>query len=127
MRKTAFLTALVLHFVTYGRWPALDEARRPLFAHRTDTKSGPTRDIWSVVHGDWHLIQRGERFELFDLAADPAERENLAQRRPEVVARLARELARHRAREATFDSGPTVDVEIDGRRLEELEALGYVQ
>jgi hydrogenase small subunit len=27
------VTALVVHFLTYGRWPALDQYRRPLFAY----------------------------------------------------------------------------------------------
>jgi arylsulfatase A-like enzyme len=37
---------------------------------------------WAVRSGDWKLVAHQEKFELFDLAADPSEKVNLAARQP---------------------------------------------
>lgn len=59
-------------------------------------KSG-LRDVFAVRHGNWKLIVRNERpAELYDLDADPLERNNQIDRSPEVAARLMQEYVRIR-------------------------------
>lgn len=57
-----------------------------------------TRNDMAVRDGDWKLIARpsdsGSNVELFNLADDPSERNNLAERLPERVERLQRLIAR---------------------------------
>ncbi len=76
-------------------------------------------EIVSVRTAGWKLY--GER--LFDLAADPAERADVAAEHPETVEALRRLLA-----EATAAGpvAPAPAAEPDPRLLRELEALGYV-
>lgn len=47
----------------------------------------------AVRHGAWKLVVDGTHYLLFDLAADPGERRDLAAARPEVVRQLRRLLA----------------------------------
>ena len=49
----------------------------------------------SVPHGRWKLLMSttGERRELYDLLADPAEQHNLADENPQVVRSLRAKLA----------------------------------
>ncbi|MGH0029574.1 MAG: arylsulfatase B [Myxococcota bacterium] len=59
----------------------------------------PARERTSAIRrGDWKLIQRGSRAQLFDLSRDPYETQNLAFEHPEIVAELAARLDVHRAR-----------------------------
>ncbi len=76
-------------------------------------------EIVSLRTAGWKLY--GER--LFDLAADPGERVDVAAAHPEAVAALRRLLA-----EATAAGpvAPAPAAEPDRRLLEELRALGYV-
>ncbi|NNE19947.1 MAG: hypothetical protein HKN10_15870, partial [Myxococcales bacterium] len=61
------------------------------------------RSEWSFM--DYLRRARFDRYELYDLATDPAESTNLAERRPEVVERLAPKLeAVHRS--AMVDAPP---------------------
>jgi len=99
---------------------------RYFFSHRASTKLGRARQMWSVVHGDWHLIQSDSHFELFDLARDPAERNNLAGQLPDVVIELSSKLAEFRAGKYDDSGSSKIDVEIDEERLKALKALGYV-
>ena len=43
---------------------------------------------WAVRRGDWKLRAVRERMELFDLAKDPSEKANLADKHPEIVKKL---------------------------------------
>lgn len=56
----------------------------------------------AVRDGDWKLIvsKDGKRAELFDLAADPHETENLAEARPETVATLRKILESQQSRDS---------------------------
>ena len=115
----------------------LDLAREPdapldrtLFAHRVRGRSDAPllerKPLWSVVAGRWKLLDNGEKgtVQLFDTRADPAELRDLADERPDVVERLAAELARFRE-EAVLRKGDTVHLEVDDELLEHLEELGY--
>ncbi|MCS6852304.1 MAG: arylsulfatase [Gemmataceae bacterium] len=62
----------------------------------------------AVREGNWRAVKPGKKgeWELYDVAADPGERTNLAARRPEILARLqaAAQHAHEPAREGTFTS-----------------------
>ncbi len=73
-----------------------------------------------VVDGSLKFIDT-PRPELYDLAADPAERNNLAEARPEDVARLRKVLA---DKNATLPDGNVVTM--DAETQSQLAALGYV-
>ena len=80
---------------------------------------------WAPLHG---VVTGGLKYvdlpipELYDLRADPGERENLAASRPADLARLRERLARLR----TGDVGVGARVEEEQATLERLRALGYV-
>jgi arylsulfatase A-like enzyme len=83
----------------------------------------------------WKLIQHTERapgmpeFELFDHRADPLDRTDVAARHPDVVQRLAKEIAAWR----TMATGARLKPDSEGtatlgkEELERLRALGYIQ
>ena len=89
-------TLMPLH--TYG-WAPLQVARR----------------------GDWKLIQ-GPEPELFNLAEDPGETRDLADRQPQQVRSLQREL--HRL--AGADRRPVETVSSDAEMEDQLRSLGYL-
>ncbi len=88
-------------------------------------------DAFALVRGGYKLIHTpgAERWELYDLIADPSETTDLAddpahaERRAEIAAELARLLALERARLAPGEAPPALGD--DERRL--LEALGYLE
>jgi arylsulfatase A-like enzyme len=100
-----------------------------LFQHRYDRPSAvlPAEgEKYGVRLEGWKYIvaeQEGRR-ELYDLAADPLERSNLALREPGQVERLAERLAVWRARTDAKSPAPVRD---SPEALEGLRALGYVQ
>jgi arylsulfatase A-like enzyme len=79
------------------------------------------------LRGPWKLVEHLDagRVELFDLERDPRETEDLAPRRPDVVASLARELEGRLAALGPRVLAPVVSVDAELRR--KLRALGYVQ
>jgi tetratricopeptide (TPR) repeat protein len=75
-------------------------------------------DLRSLVDEDWHYIE-GPTPELYDMKADPAQRHNLAEDKPDVVAELQGELDRYgRNLEGPADVSP--------EEAAHLAALGYV-
>src|SRR6185436_11830345 len=60
---------------------------------------GATADESGIGLGRWKLLRRGETTLLFDLAADPSERVDLAAQRPDVVRSLAGLLDTRRAQD----------------------------
>jgi arylsulfatase A len=52
----------------------------------------PARQHRAVRHGNWKLMRDGEHLLLFDLGKDPGERNDLAQKRPDLVASLRAQL-----------------------------------
>jgi arylsulfatase A-like enzyme len=87
---------------------------------------------WKLVHvrsDRDRSFMTGAEFELYDLAADPSELTNVADRHPEIVLRMAAELKRwHEGGPRPADVGNLVDPEgLDERSQEMLEALGYME
>jgi arylsulfatase A-like enzyme len=86
------------------------------------------QSLESVVLGDVKYIYDPEvpdRQWLFDLASDPAERQNLAPTRPLDAARM-RGLLDESIRLAEEDRIETVTVELDDERAAQLRSLGYL-
>jgi len=88
------------------------------------------RDLVAVTEGGLRylrsapLVEGGESIEeLFDAAVDPAELENLAEERPEVVARLRAVADERLAAEPPWGESPRRD--INELELNQLRALGY--
>jgi arylsulfatase A-like enzyme len=106
-----------------------------------------TRDRDAYVEGVWYgstersfqaegyklmYDAQGERWRLFDVAADPGEERDLAQREPERAAKLrARLLQRHSEARAVWMSTETLPARaaapLDGATQRALEALGYLE
>jgi arylsulfatase A-like enzyme len=76
----------------------------------------------AFVSGSLKLIRYRERAELYDLAADPAERRDLSVERPEVVRDLAASLS-----DLGIERAGSATVEADDALRERLQALGYLE
>jgi arylsulfatase A-like enzyme len=114
--------------------PLLDGRGLPAgqaFAEGTNIRETERRGLRTSRYKFIHSIPRGphdpalERFELFDLRDDPAERVDLAARHPDVVAGLAATV-RLLSRGATLEFEGEVPVGTDPDLVEELKALGYI-
>ena len=81
-------------FVPAMRDPSVDNADRPLFWHYPHWGNQGGIPGAAVRQGDWKLIDHfwHKPVELFDLSKDPGERHNVADKHPEVVAKLKRKL-----------------------------------
>ncbi len=98
-----------VNLMTYS-WPG--EKRRD---HKDDR-------LYAVLDGSYKLIfhqLKPSESELYDLAADPAEAHDLAAKRPDVVRRLAGELA---VRKPFYEGGSG---DTDAERMKKLKSLGY--
>jgi arylsulfatase A-like enzyme len=94
----------------------------------------PRDGQFSYRKGDWKLIwleageEREETFELYDLAADPAEQADLAAAEPDRVAELHAELGKIlagcRAYLASVEAGE--EIELDAETRADLQAIGYI-
>jgi len=98
---------------------------RLLLAHRLD-QNRPGREITAGIRGPWKLLRENQRdLELYDHRVDPGEQQDVIDQQP----RWARELSREMDRLLmTFDkpSSEQIEIPVDERLLEELDALGYV-
>ncbi|MBM3830424.1 MAG: arylsulfatase [Verrucomicrobia bacterium] len=90
-------------------WPVLTRAERSP-APRAIYSTSPNFRSAAIRHGDWKLIvnraadarkgtERPPAEELFNLAADPGEKQNLAAEKPDVLAEMRRRLAEISARD----------------------------
>jgi arylsulfatase A-like enzyme len=62
-----------------------------LFWHNADPTDAPRRNLYAVRWQQWRLVKAGEQWQLFDLIADPEERDNLADAHPAVVAEMRKQ------------------------------------
>jgi len=109
-----------LHGETVVRPPILAELRSALDWRRVD----------AVIDDRWKLMEHRVRgISLYDLAADPGERRNLAATRLGVAKRLRGELQAlrfaSRRRGKTVDAAPAAP--LDPELIRQLEALGYAE
>lgn len=82
--------------------------------------------MFSARTDRWKLIATPaqDRYELYDLGEDPAERHDLAAERPEELAEMKRLLRRWKAGLHPVRSEAAV---LDQETTEDLKALGYIQ
>jgi arylsulfatase A-like enzyme len=113
---------------------------RPAIIEKAATKetgAPPPRDTESaaIVSGPWKLIHNTKRpagvpeFELFDHARDPLDGTDVAARHPDVVQRLARDLAawRQAAQRGRVKPDSEAAGSLSKEELERLRSLGYIQ
>ncbi|MGH0037555.1 MAG: sulfatase [Myxococcota bacterium] len=114
-----------------GDESAVAEPARKRVAYLDQTWGRTSQDpkpLVSVQEGRYRLFRhplKEESVELYDVEADPAEMENLADAHPEQVAALSAEVDRFMATPEPEWGGPAV-VELDEFDLGQLRALGYV-
>jgi len=84
-------------------------------------------DLASVVVGDHRLIALdGGRVELYDLATDPLERDDLSAELPELVAELLQELDRVQASSRAYPRATRLPEPPSETMLEHLRGIGYL-
>jgi arylsulfatase A-like enzyme len=99
----------VLAWDGVNQWPALSDAKNPP-AQRTIYIA--TTNGHALRHGDWKLIvPRGQPPQLYNLAADPYETNDVAAAEPAVVAQLQEILAVEQSRDV-----PTLPADLVGLR-----------
>jgi arylsulfatase A-like enzyme len=105
---------------------------RPSFAH-LDRRWGRTKDqsdpLVSVTDGSLRLflpVNDPSKAELYDLAADPGEKQNLAETRTADRDRLAAMVKGHMEGASIPWGQAPAEVELDEMRLNQLRALGYM-
>ena len=97
----------------------------------------PPRDTesFAYVANGWKLVHNtvrprgGPEFELYETSQDPLDARDVAAANPEVVARLAKELASFRAKVQAARLAPDTDAakSLSPEELERLRSLGYIQ
>jgi arylsulfatase A-like enzyme len=103
-----------------------DPIERPIIAENTGPKSIGGLVSRTLREGNLKLLWRSDgRHELYDLAADPTERDNIAARDPGSLRRLIGRLESW-MRSMEEQRVDTSDAEYDDETLERLRGLGYV-
>jgi len=106
-----------------------DEAPEPrhIFSMRASETASATVEKHAVIFENhkYILSTPAGRQELFDLAADPGEKQNLARTMPELALAMRSQLTTFQ-RSARRWKPETVGLEFDEEQLEALEQLGYV-
>jgi arylsulfatase len=104
------------------------ERTPPLAAFAEAVKQRPGEK--ALVLGSWKLLAYTDegRYELYDLASDPTEQNDLAARQPKRVAEMKRLLERQVAENEALGAGVEVqEAAITEAELERLRALGYFE
>ena len=102
--------------------PAADgPARVWLEVDGCEPQSAPGREL--SCHGVQLRGVQPRRVELYDVAADPGQRDDLSRRRPEIVRSLLRELLAFRPAQRARGESAALEEDV----VESLRALGYVQ
>ena len=91
------------------------------------------RNRWAAYEGQYKLARiEGVQDELFDLSADPAEIQNLADKNPDLTADMSKKLktfvAESIARQPNnWQANQSLDIENDENITRQLRALGYIE
>jgi arylsulfatase A-like enzyme len=113
--------------------------RRPVISEKQPLLAGSdfpnAAESYAIVDGDWKLIQNVARpsekpeFELFEFYKDPLDQKDLARSHPEVVEKLAKQLAdwRGKAQAARLKPDSEQEKSLSAEQLERLRSLGYVK
>lgn len=100
---------------------AMELENRPIYAQRGRNRN----ERWAVMQGDWKLIQRRRRQQLFHLEKDPLDQRDLAGDESEVRAGLAALITAFRESVVPL-SNLSTELALTPEGLEELRTLGYV-
>ena len=89
----------------------------------------PGQELASLRHEGWKLIVRPGREELYDLRADPDEKENLAEAQPERLVEMHRAMnaLRNRWPDALEPEMLEIDPKERAKHEDQLRALGYIE
>ncbi|MDP6579610.1 MAG: sulfatase [Vicinamibacterales bacterium] len=130
----------LLPFVAPSGGAVAEWVARPSFSEKAPTAGGsspPPADTesYAVIDEDWLLIHNQTRaegtpeFELYDVATDPLNLDNVADGQTEVVEQLARELDRWQriAEQARLPDDATAAAGLSPEQLERLRSLGYIR
>lgn len=108
-----------------GGASAEEISRRPIYA---ETLSPRITRNWGEQRAlilDDHKYIHGPRQELYDLASDPREIDNLLAEKPDLASGMRQELAAYLSEHTV--SGLDSSVEVDEETARRLQALGYLQ
>jgi arylsulfatase A-like enzyme len=116
-----------------GGWEA-----RPVISEKQpqgDSEHPSATEAYAIIDKEWKLIHNvarppgGPEFELFAFYSDPHDQKNVAAEHPEIVERLAKELAswREMARGARLPPDSESTKGMSAEQLETLRSLGYVR
>ena len=111
---------------------------QPAFSEKAPTpKTGGPRpydtESYGIVYDGWKLIRNSKRsegtpeFELFDHKKDPLNRENIADRNPDVVKRLALKLEERRQSAIAAALPANATTKMNPEEMRRLRSLGYIQ
>ena len=84
-------------------WPALTGVGE--LPERNLYITGTRGNRWALRDSDWKLIFSRDKIELFDLAKDPNEKNNLAKTHPDIVSKLKGKLEEQRKRDIASQGG----------------------
>jgi len=105
----------------------VDEDRPNRYAFSTSVKNRPS--TYAISDGRFKLISdfATHQLRLYDLAADPGEHNDLADKKPEILEHLNVRLEEEIARVASGEAAPGRAGEIPQEQLDRLRELGYLE
>ncbi len=104
------------------------QTRRPNEPVFAELDAGGKR-LRAMIEGRFKLIHdlKGKTFELYDLLEDPAERNDLVLKRPEIAGNLKNRLKEWTIAQRKRKGPPPAKAKPSARTLEGLKALGYIK